>query len=214
VPSVAVLEELAPGRTLVQIVGGTHDGEMVVVMGAGGGVGVRTLSWYLDGDAPPELPAAPPPTPPPAPRRRAPTRRAEAKAGALLESLLSPRQLGEWRRDRCFWVSTPAGSVSLGRLYQLHFRPRPSGRELLLCVVPVEPERHPMPEADVWANLLLMLHDDPRRFFATANWRYVDGGNWQRAPAPVPTPASPRRRSGEGPAALATRGRSPVAQLG
>ncbi|MGB7050991.1 MAG: hypothetical protein WBG41_05430, partial [Acidimicrobiales bacterium] len=81
-----------------------------------------------------------PPTPAPAPRRRAPTRRAEAKAGALLESLLSPRQLEEWRRDRCFWVSTPAGSVRLGRLYQLHFRPRPSGRELLLCVVPVEPE--------------------------------------------------------------------------
>jgi hypothetical protein len=131
-----------------------------------------------------------------------------------LESLLSPRQLEEWRRDRCFWVSTSAGSVRLGRLYQLHFRPRPSGRQLLLCVVPVERERHPMPEADVWANLLLMLHDDPRRFFATANWRYVEGGNWQRAPAPVPTPAGRRRRSGEGSAARATRGRSPDAQLG
>jgi hypothetical protein len=213
VPSVAVLEELAPGRTLVQIVGGTHDGEMVVVMGAGGRVEVRALSWYLDGDAPPPLPAVPPPPPPP-PRRRAPTRRAEAKAGALLESLLSPRQLEEWRREGHFWVSTPAGSVRLGRLYQLHFRPRPSGRELLLCVVPVEPERHPMPEADVWANLLLMLHDDPWRFFATANWRYVDGGSWQRAPAPVPKPASPRRRPGARPAALAAGGGSPEAQLG
>lgn len=210
-----MLEELAPGRTLVQIVGGTHDGEMVVVMGAMGHPGVRALSWYLDGDEPPQLSAAPRPTPPPAPvhPHRTPTRVAEAKARALLESLLSPQQLEEWRRDRCFWVSTPAGSVRLGRLYQLHFRPRPAGRELLLCVVPLEPKRHPMPEADVWANLLLMLHDDPRRFFATANWRFVDGGSWRRGPAPVPIPASPRRPGGR-PATFAARGRSPEAQLG
>ena len=110
-------------------------------MGAMGRPGVRALSWYLDGDEPPQLPAAPRPTPPPAPLHphRTPTRGAEAKARALLESLLSPQQLEEWRRDRCFWVSTPAGSVRLGRLYQLHFRPRPAGRELLLCVVPLEP---------------------------------------------------------------------------
>ena len=207
-PSVAVLEELAPGRTLVQIVGGTHDGEMVVVMGAGGHSGVRALSWYLDGEEPSRLPVAPP-----APLDRVPTRGAEAKAGALLESLLSPQQREEWRRDRCFWVSTPAGSVRLGRLYQLHFRPRPSGHELLLCVVPLEPKRHPMPEADVWANLLLMLHDDPWRFFATANWRYIDDDSWRRAPAPVPTPAMARRRPGDPPGALTAQGRSPEAQL-
>jgi hypothetical protein len=191
VPSVAVVEVLAPGRTLVQIVGGTHDGELVVVMGGCRHPGVRTLDWYLDADDPPEP---------------LPTREATARAATLLESLLSPQQLGDWRRDRCFWVPTPNGSVRLGRLYRLHFRPSGSGPDLLLCVVPAESAHLcSMPEADVWANLLLMLHADPGHFFEVANWRLASGGSWRHGPAPVPpTPA------GRGP----QRDRQPVTAAG
>jgi hypothetical protein len=185
VPSVALIEELAPGRTLVQIVGGTHDGEQVVVVGDGRHPAARTLAWYLDGDSPPASLRALPPAPPPT-RSLTAARLAEAKACALLESLLSPRQLEDWRRDRRFWVPTPQGSVRLGQLYQLLFRPPAIGRDLVLCVVPVQPaHQSPMPEADVWANLLLLLHADPSRFFQTANWRVADGGSWHRGPAPV-----------------------------
>jgi hypothetical protein len=170
-PSVAVLEELAPGRTLVQIRGGTHDGEVLVVMGGGAHRDMRALSWYLDGEDPPQLWQLQTP---------------EAKANALLESLLSPAQLLEWRRRRRFWVSSPQGKVQLGELYHLPFRPRAAGRTLVLCVVPDEPiNRVRMPEPDVWANLLLVLRNDPARFFEVANWRFEDGGTWRRGPAPL-----------------------------
>ncbi len=192
-PRVAVLEELAPGRTLVQIVGGTHDGRQVVVMGAGRQHATRALAWYLDGDEPPEIPfmAGEPST---APTRRASTRprpsAALLRATALLESLLTPEQRSEWRRTHRFWVPTPFGDVQLGYLYHLDFRPSPPARPLVLCVVPVEPRRAtPMPQPDVWTNLLLVLHEDPERFFRVANWRPVGGGSWRPGPAPVP-PAS------------------------
>ncbi len=166
-----MLEELAPGRTLIQIVGGTHDGEHVVVMGDCRHVGIRSLAWYLDGDVPFDQS-----------RLQSP----EAKANTLLESLLSPDELQEWRRDGRFWVSTPPGCVQLGQLYQLPFRPRNAGHDLVLCVVPDEPPRQPpMPGPDVWANLLLVLRTDPERFFRVANWRFAGRGHWHRGPAPV-----------------------------
>jgi hypothetical protein len=83
-------------------------------------------------------------------------------------------------------VSSPQGQVQLGELYHLPFRPRATGPQLVLCVVPDEPiNRVRMPEPDVWANLLLVLQNDPARFFGVANWRFADGGTWRRGPVPV-----------------------------
>ena len=176
-PSVAVLEELAPGRTLVRIVGGTHDGEHVVVVGYCRQAGIRTLTWYLDGDDLPD---------------QAQLRTPESRANELLESLLTPEELQEWRRDGRFWVSTPHGRVQLGQLYQLPFQPRNAAGDLVLCVVPNEPPRSPpMPGPDIWANLLLVLRTDPARFFEVANWRFARGGPWHRGPAPVQDGRSP-----------------------
>ena len=197
-----MLEELAPGRTLVQIVGGTHDGRHVVVMGAGRPSGTHDLSWYLDGEDPPPLPFAPEPAELTRPRRSNDPRRsnartsgatpsrAQARANALLESLLSAEQREDWRNNHRFWVPTPRGQVQLGWLYHLEFRPAGRGRRLVLCVVPVEPARHcaRMPLPDIWVNLLLVLQSDPDRFFAVANWREAGGGDWHPPPVPRAAP--------------------------
>jgi hypothetical protein len=174
---VAVLEELAPGRTLVRIVGGTHDGQHVVVMGDCRHASIRALAWYLDGDEPLDQS-----------RLQTPEANAHARANELLELLLSPEELRDWRRDGHFWVSTPQGDVRLGQLYRLQFRPRHGGDRLVLCVVPNESRRAPMPEPDVWANLLLVLRTDPERFFEVANWRFARSGPWRPGPAPVCAP--------------------------
>ncbi len=188
-----MLEEVAPGQTLVEIVGGTHDGRQVVVMGAGHLPAARTLAWYLDGDDPPQLPLSPP-EPVAGRDRRSTSQRpsaAHVRANDLLESLLSPHQLEDWRRAHRFWVETPYGSVQLGWLYNLACRPTRTGRSLVLCVVPTEPaHRSRMPLPDVWTNLLLTLRGDPERFFRVANWRYADGGDWRQGPAPVGLPTA------------------------
>ncbi len=97
-------------------------------------------------------------------RETAPTTR---RAEALLESLLQPQQLGDWRSRRRFWVDTPRGPVELGKLYALVHRPNDDpGTERILCVVPDGYQR--LPIADIWANLLLVLAVEPDAFFRVA----------------------------------------------
>ncbi len=127
-PSVAVLEELAPGRTLVQIVGGTHDGEMVVVMGAAGRQGVRSLAWYLDGDDPPPMPAAPRrrhrPRPP-AGRRRGERRPRPAPSSSHCSHRNSSRSGGVTVASGC--RHPPAGCASAGSISCTSDREPPDG---------------------------------------------------------------------------------------
>lgn len=92
--------------------------------------------------------------------------RSRRTAERLLESLLDPAQLESWRSTSTFWVDTPFGSVRLGQLYDLRYRPRGSRGERSLCVVPID--HLTLPPADIWVNLLLFLRTDPRRFFAVA----------------------------------------------
>lgn len=209
-PRVEILEELAPGRTLVQIVGGTHDGVQVVVMGDRRHPAARALEWYLDGDEPPEGLRATVPGDRPPPRAPGAPSDAPSRANELLESLLSPPQLAEWRRHHRFWVPTPYGSVQLGWLFHLDFRPEGNGRPLVLCVVPVEPHRSRMPLPDVWVNLLLVLQADPRHFFGVANWRDAEGGSWRPGPVPVHQDPPPEPR----PAGVARRARPAQAGRG
>lgn len=104
-----------------------------------------------------------------------PQRRQEAdrRAEELLESLLEPGQLRSWRTVRRFSVPTPMGTVELGKLYDLRYRPESGGQPRSLCVVPAGWERGPQetPVADVWTNLLLLLRHDPEQFFRVANVR-------------------------------------------
>jgi hypothetical protein len=101
------------------------------------------------------------------PRGRA-ARAAEQKANELLESLLDPAQLADWRATGTFWVDSRRGPVQLGRLYSLlHWPEDRPDEELVLCVVP---DRHQiLPKADIWANLLLVLRVCPDQFFDVAN---------------------------------------------
>jgi len=91
----------------------------------------------------------------------------DRRAEALLESLLRPDQLADWRATRRFWVHTPRGPVQLGNLYALVHHPDDDPRlERILCVVP---DRHKdLPIADIWANLLLVLAVEPDAFFRVA----------------------------------------------
>lgn len=171
-PSVSVVQDLGGGRTLVQVVGGTYDGSMVVLTPASERSGIRSISWYLEGDG---LPA---------PTRRAPMSPAD-RANELLESLLCQKQLEDWRRRKHFWVRTPRGSVELGTVSHLRFIDSTRDRELILCVLPGgDNDEARLPEADIWTNLLLMLHSDPERFFRTANWRYPKDRTWWWGPIP------------------------------
>ena len=172
-PSIAVLDDLGDGRTLVEIVGGAHDGDRVVVTHHHRGPGIRPLTWYLDGD---EVSA---------PIQHA-LRSPADKANELLESLLSVTQLKEWRSNQHFWVPTPYGSVELGTLFNLRFKSISGNAEFVLCVVPEVEDASVFPEADIWTNLLLMLRHDPDQFFRVANWRYAHDHRWWRGRVPVP----------------------------
>lgn len=172
-PSISVLEDLGNGRTLVQIVGGDHDGDRVVVTSRDRGPEIRALAWYLDGD---EVSA------PVKHFLRSP----DDKATELLESLLSDKQLNQWRRHRRFWVPTLHGPVELGSLFSLRFRSNTTKRDFVLCAIPEGIEvRRDLPESDIWVNLLLVLRDDPNEFFRVANWRYARESQWWRGPVPV-----------------------------
>jgi hypothetical protein len=99
---------------------------------------------------------------------QAPHREREVKANALLESLLDPEQLADWRATRTFWVASRRGPVQLGRLYSLLHHPEDApDEERVLCVVPDDHRK--LPAADVWANLLLVLRVCPDEFFDVAN---------------------------------------------
>lgn len=170
-PAVASDEELPDGRRLVVFADGR---EVVVGVARARPHPVAGWDWIRR------------PPPPPA-RPRAPIGRgharvqiggvrarpaidpsAEARAEALLISLLDPDQQRDYHRTRGFWVPTPRGPVRLGRLYQLVHRPddRPDV-ERVLCVVP---RTHAdLPRADIWTNLLLTLAVEPDRFFRVAN---------------------------------------------
>ena len=106
-------------------------------------------------------------------RPRSPTPSpADARAVALLESLLDAGQRRDYRRTGGFWVPTPFGPVWLGRLYALVHRPahRPE-HEHLLCVVP--DAHRELPLADIWTNLLLTLAVEPHEFFRVARLQDV-----------------------------------------
>ena len=179
IPSLRLVEDIPEWGTLVALVGGEHHGTNVLLVPA---------ARILPGDTWRQ------PSRPPERRRwrlldddvagRA-AARAEAtlRAESLLESLLDERQRAQWRSRREFWVETPFGDVELGRISHLRFN-GVDGTRLVLCVVPT---RHSeLPEADIWTNLLLVLHAEPRRFFDVANYRTLRGA-WQ--PGPVPLPA-------------------------
>lgn len=95
-------------------------------------------------------------------------RERDVKANELLESLLDPEQLADWRATGTFWVQSRRGPVQLGRLYSLVHHPEDrTDEEHVLCVVP---DRHQiLPPADIWANLLLVLRVCPDQFFDVAN---------------------------------------------
>ncbi len=173
---VAVVEELGENRTLVQVVGGPHDSALVVAVApVGRAADLRPLTWYLDGD---DVGAV----------AHHVLVRPEDRAVELLTSLLTPAQLRQWRGHRRFWVPTPYGSVELGERYRLRFRPAGPRAPLVLCVVPADSEgEHPLPVADVWTTLLLMLRHEPERFFRVANWRHERDRQWWPGPVPLPT---------------------------
>jgi hypothetical protein len=102
---------------------------------------------------------------------------AEVRAVALLESLLDPEQLRDYRATGSFWVPTPSGPVRLGRLYALVHRPDDAPDiERVLCVVPHA--HRELPLADIWANLLLMLAVEPSEFFRVARLQEVRRRRW------------------------------------
>lgn len=101
-----------------------------------------------------------------------PTWGANARAHELLLSLLNPFQREEYLHHGGFWVEVARGSVRLGNLYNLEFRPKEAPhKKQFLCVVPVNYQF--LPRADIWANLLLVLLHDPEKFFRVAVRRRI-----------------------------------------
>ena len=158
IPRFRFVDEIEAWGTLVALVGGEHDGAEVLLV---------PRDRVLPGLARPTPPPRRSWRPSPDPVELARSRSSLERATALLESLLDPVQLRNWRRDRTFWVPTPYGQVQLGRLGRLAFH-RNDGARHELCVVPVGVSELPLP--DVWTNLLLTLRATPERFFQVANW--------------------------------------------
>jgi len=159
-PAIASIDDLADGRQLLVLAGG---GEIVVGVARPYSHPVAGCDWLSSRPrvrrvrrvrraGPPRCPGGP---------------AATARAEALLESLLGPRQLADWRTTRHFWVDTPRGPVLLGDLYALVHQPVDEPHlERVLCVVP---DRHTeLPVADIWVNLLLVLAVEPDAFFRVA----------------------------------------------
>ena len=109
----------------------------------------------------------------------APGAAAERRARRLLESLLRPSQLDQWRAASSFWVHTPAGWFRLGTLYDIRYRAtRWPWVERSVCVVTEGFESRPLP--DLWAELTVALQAVPEAFTAEANFR-------NEAPARAPS---------------------------
>jgi hypothetical protein len=161
VGSYRVLEDLGHGRRRVRVTDGECAGVELVLLPRPT-PGVQRLDEWLEG-----LPA----------QITSPNQRAER----LLASLLTDEQRRDWELGCRFEVATAVGTFELGRLFDIGYR-APGGDEYRLCVVPDGYEQ--LPVADVWANLLLALRDDPLWFLAVANWRRP-GGDWHRGPVPV-----------------------------
>ena len=202
-------EEL-PGRgLLVEVVGGDHDGELLVLVSEHRGARCRRASELV---GPCEISAellaslarvesgrggssqnlvprstrgrtrqSNRPS-----RARSPSSRRSARR--LLESLLDERQLASWRDCRRFDVAVADGTVELGELYNLRYR-RIDGRDFALCVVPRSHES--LPIEDIWVNLLLVLRSDPDEFFRVANYRRY-GMTEGFCPGPAPRRLSRR----------------------
>lgn len=141
---------------------------------------VRLLDEPLAGRRVVLLPLDAPPDPPPRPPSESPAQ----KSLRLLFSLLTPSQRAEWSRCKQFSVMTQYGRVVLGRMSDIGFWPT-AGGEYRLCVVPKDGLT--LPDADVWANLLLALQHDSRWFMTVANWRRP-GGDWNLGPVPGISP--------------------------
>ena len=178
IPSLRLVEDIPEWGTLVALVGGEHHGANVLLVPA---AHVLPGETWRQQSRPPE-------------RRRwrlldddfvvREAARAEAnlRAESLLESLLDDRQRAQWRSRREFWVKTPFGDVELGRISHLRFN-GVDGTRFVLCVVPTRYSE--LPDADIWTNLLLVLHAEPRRFFDVANYRTARGA-WVSGPVPLP----------------------------
>ena len=186
IPRLRLIEELEEWGELVELVGGEHNGALVLLVPA-----ERILPGPARGEA----------RPPRRVQRRiahdefeAPRRARRAisevdqsksvaskhRADRLLESLLDDGQLESWRTCRRFWVSTAYGDVELGRFGRLAFQRR-DGARFTLCVVPTS--YRDLPEGDIWTNLLLALKSSPERFFEVANYSAGDS-QWRRGPVP------------------------------
>jgi hypothetical protein len=201
-PSLQPLEELPGGGLLVEVVGGDHDGELLVLVSERRGTrcrratdllgpceigdDVRATLALVEGDRGGSFrevargPGRVRARRPSATQSRSASSRTAARW--LLESLLDEVQLASWRDHGRFEVPVPDGTVELGELYNLHYRRR-DGREFALCVVPRSYASLPLD--DIWTNLLLMLRSDPERFFGVANYReYCSFAGWHSGPVP------------------------------
>jgi hypothetical protein len=197
------VEELPGSGLLVEVVGGDHDGELLVLVSERRGSRCRSAAEVVgpceisdelrttlalvetdragsSRDIPPRFRRASPRQPDSAARAQSTSSRIAARW--LLESLLDERQLASWRDRGRFEVPVADGTVELGDLYNLRYRRR-DGCEFSLCVVP---RAHmTLPFEDIWVNLLLVLRSDPDAFFRVANYRRYNSAEALR-PGPVP----------------------------
>ena len=116
-PAATLEEELPDGRRLVVFADGR---EVVLGVARDRPHPVPGWDWIRRVPAPsrPRAPGAHRTRGAVAPPRRPPaiSRAADARANALLVSLLDPDQQRDYHRTRGFWVPTPHGPVRLGRL--------------------------------------------------------------------------------------------------
>jgi len=108
---------------------------------------------------------------------------ADARAGALLQSLLRPSEHEQWRRTGSFWVHTEPGWFRFGVLYDIRFRAaRWPWVERSICVVTEGFEQRPL--ADLWSELAVTARADPAALTGVANFR-------AEAPARLPGAGDP-----------------------